>query len=138
MSSRFLILVGAASLAMADAAFACRCAGPFTPQESYEHADAIVLAEVTGVSGDIDAEGGAIVTLQAEISWKHKVPAMLKVETRSTCAFDFMAGERYLVYLTRSGARADYSTTKCAGNLPYSQSASSIKWLQTRGTRTSY
>jgi hypothetical protein len=138
MSSRYLILVGAASLAMADQAFACRCAGPFTPQESYEHADAIVLAEVTAVSGDIDAEGGAIVTLQAERSWKHKVPAMLKVETRSTCAYDFKTGERYLVYLSRSGARVDYSTTMCAGNLPYSQSASSIRWLQTQGTPTSY
>jgi hypothetical protein len=133
MFNQFLIAIGVLLLATAEPALACRCAGPATPQKSYAHADAVVLGEVVSVAGDIDAEGGAIATLQTEKAWKTKVPANLKVETRSTCAFDFKTGQRYLVYLSRTGARAAYSTTICAGNLPYSQSRPSIEWLKAHG-----
>lgn len=139
MTNRYLLLIatGAVSLSMSDAALACRCAGRATLQQSYGRADAVVIADVTAVSGDIDAEGGAIATLNTGKAWKSKVPPTLKVESRSTCAFDFKAGERYLVYLSRSGVRAAYSTTICAGNLHYAQSGAAVKWLQAHGTPTS-
>jgi hypothetical protein len=112
---------------------ACRCAGPHTPQTAYRTADAVALAEVLSLEGNFRAQGGAIATLNAGKAWKAGVPATLRVETRTTCAFDFRTGETYLVYLTRSGIRAPYSTTICRGNLRAGDAGAALGWLERRG-----
>ena len=89
----------------------------------------MVLAEVLEIDGKFNAEGGAIATLRAAKAWKSGVPATLKVETRTTCAFDFRKGETYLVYLSRSGHRAQFATTICDGNLPVSKAGAALQWL---------
>jgi hypothetical protein len=108
---------------------ACRCIAPKTPEEAFARADAVVLAEVLEIDGKFNAEGGAIATLRAAKAWKSGVPATLKVETRTTCAFDFRKGETYLVYLSRSGHRAQFATTICDGNLPVSKAGAALQWL---------
>jgi hypothetical protein len=117
----------------ATEAHACRCAGPHTPQSAYRAADVVVLAEVLDVEGNFEAQGGAVATLNAAKAWKARVPAALRVETRTTCAFDFRKGETYLVYLTRSGGRAPYATTICRGNLPARDAGAALEWLGQAG-----
>lgn len=123
------ILVAAIIPLAATGAHACRCAGPLTPQGAFTQADAVVFAEVLAVEGNFKAEGGAIATLKTNKAWKAGVPATLRVETRTTCAFDFRTGETYLVYLARSRGRAPYSTTICRGNLRAGEAGAVLEWL---------
>lgn len=113
----------------ADVAHACRCIAPKTPEQAFARADAVVLGEVVDVDGNFEAEGGAIATLKVRNAWKADVPATLRVETRTTCAFDFRAGATYLVYLSRSGSRTAYTTTICDGNLPVGRAGTALDWL---------
>lgn len=112
-----------------EAAFACRCVTPKTPEQAFVKADAVVLAEVARVDGNFEAEGGATATLKVSKAWKVDMPATLRVETRTTCAFDFRSGETYLVYLSRSGGRTKYTTTICDGNMPAGRAGSALEWL---------
>ena len=127
------ILLALTVLLAATQAQACRCAGPHTPQSAYRMADVVVLAEVLAVEGNFEAQGGAIATLNASRAWKAGVPATLRVETRTTCAFDFRQGETYLVYLTRSDGRTSYATTICRGNLRSGEAGAALEWLARRG-----
>ncbi len=132
-----LILSAAiASAVMLQAAEACRCAGPATPRSSYGKADAVVLGAVASVSGDFEAEGGALVTLDVSRAWKSKVGSAIRIETRSTCAYDFRKGEIYLAYLTRSHGAAPFSTTICAGNHARRESKAALAWLERHGKET--
>ena len=90
----FAAAAGAAAMTFPGVAEACRCIEPKTPAEAFTRADAVVLAEVAAVTGNIDAEGGAIATLIPSMAWKSDVPATMKVEARTTCAFDFHQGQK--------------------------------------------
>ena len=126
------ILVAATTQLAMTNAHACRCAGPQTLQRAFKTAEVVVLSEVLAVEGNFEAEGGAVATLKASKAWKASVPATLRVETRTTCAFDFRKGESYLVYLTRSNGRAPYSTTICSGNLRARDADAALEWLGRR------
>jgi hypothetical protein len=126
----FAAAAGAAAMTFPGVAEACRCIEPKTPAEAFTRADAVVLAEVAAVTGNIDAEGGAIATLIPSMAWKSDVPATMKVEARTTCAFDFHQGQTYLVYLSKSGIHAPYSATSCDGSQPEAKSRPALDWLR--------
>lgn len=135
MSHHRLLPIAAAGLGLfaATAAQACRCEGDLSPARAYERADAIVLGQVEKVDGDPEAQGGAMITLRPEMAWKAGVPASLKVETRTTCAYDFKAGQTYLVYLTRTGSATPYATGICNGNVTAAEAGKKLDWLKAHG-----
>jgi len=45
--------------------------------------------------------GGARAKLRVEAAWKADIASELTVNTRTTCAVDFQAGENYLIFLHR-------------------------------------
>ena len=114
-------------------ALACRCVEPASTAQAYRSADVVVRARVQAVEGVGDAPGGARARLVVEESWKADVAGDLEVATSTTCAFDFQAGQHYLLFLFRD-RQADRLTTRiCAGNQPVPQAASALQWMRRHG-----
>lgn len=113
-------------------AMACRCTEP-SAAAAYRGADAVVQARVVAVSGDPEAEGGAVVRLTVDRSWKSSTAAQIDVATRSTCAYPFAVGQDLLVYLTRAGGAAPWFTQRCRGNRPLAEAAGALGWLARHG-----
>jgi hypothetical protein len=92
-------------------------------KDRYDHADAIVHADVTRVTQKRD---GNFADLSVRASWKAEVPVSMRVRTADDGVFAVSCGffpvqtgktERgYLLYLRRDEA-GQYSTDICSGNL---------------------
>ncbi len=114
-------------------ALACRCVEPTSTAKAYRSADIVVQATVQSVDGVGDAPGGARARLRVGQAWKADVAAEVDVQTSTTCAFDFKAGQEYLLYLRREHAAAPLTTRICMGNLPAAQADRALQWLRRNG-----
>jgi hypothetical protein len=112
-------------------AFACRCAGPISPQTAYRRADTVVVAKVIRVTPD-PVNKSVRATVRVSQAWKEEVPAELTVATDSTCAYGFAPGEEDLLYLSRT-SWGGYGTTRCNGTQSLAKAGKAIRWLNRYG-----
>ncbi|MDR0673180.1 MAG: hypothetical protein LBF93_05900 [Zoogloeaceae bacterium] len=121
-----------------------RCKCPSRSAEGwYDHADAVVRADVTRVT-----ENGAekFADLEIQLSWKTDLPDFMTVRTDDGqgCGFPVEEGRKYRGYLLflRRDETGQYSTDFCSGNLEPSaytitlpeSGVSRVKWLFKRET----
>lgn len=131
ISGRKSIALLALTLTIASAqSYACRCVNPPTPKAAYEQADLVLLGEATTVEGDPYAKGGAMVHVDITKAWKQAVPKAIKVSTSTSCAYDFKAGERYLLYLRKAEGRDCYIARACQGSARESDADAALQWLR--------
>ncbi len=110
-------------------AFACRCAGPATPQSAFGRADVIVQGKVMTVTGDINTEVGAIASVNVTKAWKGKTGIEIEILNRTTCAYDFKVGQAYLIFLNKNPDQDYYTTNICIGNLAILEAETALEWL---------
>jgi hypothetical protein len=125
-----LVLVGVAQQAMA-----CRCLEPESTADAYGRAQVVVRATVLSVDGVGDSPGGARARLRVEEAWKADVPGEIVVSTSTTCAFDFHAGNEYLLYLYPGPEAGELSTRICVGNCLVAEAGAALRWLSAHGRR---
>jgi hypothetical protein len=129
-------------LTLATSALACRCLEPKSPQRAYDHAKAVVIAEVIDVRPDPRGDGFAasIAVMQA---WKEDLPARLDVLSATTCKFDLQPHGKYLLYLThdpkmmRGASEETFTTGLCLGNKPLAAAPEIVRWLRIHGRGSS-
>ena len=109
--------------------FACRCAGPLSPETAYGQADLVVLGETLSVDGDPYGKGGAEVCVAVDRAWKQATPTKVRIRTSTSCAFDFKAGEAYLLYLRRAEDGDHYVARACQGNEIAAEASVKLQWL---------
>ena len=114
-------------------ALACRCLEPASTAKAYRSADIVVRAKVQSVDGVGDAPGGARAHLLVEQAWKADVAAEIDVKTSTTCAFDFQAGQDYLLYLSRDRQADQLTTRMCVGNQPAARADNALQWMHKHG-----
>ena len=129
-------------LTLATSALACRCLEPKSPQRAYDHATAVVIAEVIDVR--FDSTGGGFAASIAVIqAWKQDLPARLDVLSATTCKSDLHPHTKYLLYLThdpkmmRGASEETFTTGLCLGNKPLAVADETLRWLQFHGRATS-
>jgi hypothetical protein len=120
---------------VAEQALACRCLEPASTADAYGKAQVVVRATVLSVDGVGDSPGGARARLRVEEAWKADVPAEMVVSTSTTCAFDFHAGNEYLLYLYPGPAAGEWSTRICVGNCLAADAEGALRWLRAQGER---
>ena len=128
---RVLVLVVLAFVA--EQALACRCLEPASTADAYGRAHVVVRATVLSVDGVGDSPGGARAQLRVAEAWKADVASEIVVSTSTTCAFDFQAGNDYLLYLYPGAEPGEYSTRICVGNCLAANAEDALRWLRTRG-----
>lgn len=128
---RVLVLVVLAFVA--EQVLACRCLEPASTADAYGRAHVVVRATVLSVDGVGDSPGGARARLRVEEAWKADVAGEIVVSTSTTCAFDFQAGNEYLLYLYPGAQPSEYSTRICVGNCLAANAEGALRWLRTRG-----
>lgn len=113
------------------ASFACRCVEPGPPAPAYKNAAAVIVGTV--VSLRHNAEKTAIATVRVSKRWKKDIVDEIEVATvATTCAFEFVQGTEYLLYLREFPANGGYvySTARCRGNVAMDQSEKQLYWLK--------
>lgn len=137
MNKRFfdrrVVCLGMLILGLPLDSFACRCVESMSPATAYQQAQVVISGRVLSVAGDINQDG-ATARIQVLKSWKKSAPQAVAVSTRTTCAFDFHAGEEYLLYVQETAGAFSYTTKRCVGNLPLSQANKALEWLSKHGT----
>ena len=118
---------------VAEQVLACRCLEPASTADAYGRAHVVVRATVLSVDGVGDSPGGARARLRVEEAWKADVAGEIVVSTSTTCAFDFQAGNEYLLYLYPGAQPSEYSTRICVGNCLAANAEGALRWLRTRG-----
>jgi hypothetical protein len=119
-------------LVMPSQVFACRCAGPMSPQTAYRRADTVVVARVMTVTPNPD-NNGTLATVRVSQAWKGEVPRELTVATDGTCAYRFASGQEDLLYLSRT-SWGGYGATRCNGTQPLAKARKALGWLHRYGS----
>lgn len=130
------VLVLLALAVGARQAIACRCLEPESTADAYGRAQVVVRATVLSVDGVGDSPGGARARLRVEEAWKADVPAEVVVSTSTTCAFDFHAGNEYLLYLYPGTEAGELTTRICVGNCLAANAEGALRWLRAHGDRS--
>jgi hypothetical protein len=126
------VLLPLALLAFAPAAaFACRCPAHRSLSDAYRRAASVITGKVTALQKNADGNGSTA-TLTVSQSWKAQAPQIISVSTSTTCAFNFVEGEEYLLYLYRT-EKGGYYTSKCVGDLPLAKAETALSWLKLHG-----
>lgn len=79
-------------------AYACSCVAPPPPQEALGQAQAVFAGTARSV---VPAPNGVLVTFEVEQIWKGPEGGQFTLATpgsSAACGFEFVEGERYLVY----------------------------------------
>ena len=118
---------------VAQQALACRCLEPASTADAYGRAHVVVRATVLSVDGVGDSPGGARARLRVEEAWKADVATEIVVTTSTTCAFDFQAGNDYLLCLYPGTGPSEYSTRICVGNCLAANAEGALRWLRAQG-----
>ena len=113
------------------AALACRCPEHRSFSDAYTRAESVITGKVTALEKNADGNGSTA-TLAVSQAWKAQAPQTISVSTSTTCAFNFVQGEEYLLYLYRT-AQGGYYTSKCVGDLPLARAAPALSWLKRHG-----
>jgi hypothetical protein len=120
---------------VAEQALACRCLEPASTADAYGRAHAVVRATVLTVDGVGDSPGGARARLRVDEAWKADIAGEVVVSTSTTCAFDFHAGNEYLLYLYPGPTAGEWSTRICVGNCLSADAEVALRWLRAHGDR---
>ncbi len=137
MTKNFVRVIAAVVLAVAaQQSLACRCLEPASTADAYGSATVVVRAKVLSVEGVGDSPGGARAQLRVEEAWKSAVPGEVVVSTSTTCAFDFRAGNEYLLYLYPGPAAGELSTRICVGNCLAADAKEALRWLRAHGKQS--
>jgi len=115
-----------------EAALACRCPAHLPFSKAYGRAQSVVTGKVSAVAPNSDGNGSTA-TVTVSHSWKAQAPETISVSTSTTCAFNFVQGEEYLLYLYRT-PEGSYYTSKCVGDLPIAKAESALSWLKIHGS----
>jgi len=116
-------------LFLASSAFACRCVEP-PASTAYAHASTVVMVKVLSTLRG-NTPTGVVVQAQVSESWKIPASGTISIATDTDCAYPFLVGEEYLLFLVKDQA-GNYSTGRCMGNLVKASSAKSVAWLRTK------
>jgi hypothetical protein len=92
----------------------------------------VVTGKVSALRTNSDGNGSTA-TFTVTHSWKAEVPQTISVSTSTTCAFNFVQGEEYLLYLYRT-PEGGYYTSKCVGDLPMAKAEAALSWLKVHGS----
>jgi LPXTG-motif cell wall-anchored protein len=120
MTSRILAVLGLLAALMTisggTAVAACSCATP-TPQERVSSAATVFTATAVRVHKPMLGGGDVTATLRADHVYKGAPDPEFRVSTRAdgpACGYEFVAGNRYLVFATAQDS--ELATTLCSGN----------------------
>ena len=69
-------------------------------------------------------------------SWKAQVLQSVSVSTSSSCAFEFVEGGEYLLYLYRT-PDGGYFTSRCVGDVALTKAGHALLWLKRHGAAQS-
>lgn len=108
-------LVGVALHASSEQANACSCIPPRPPLEAFERADAVFAGDVVSISEPKGLFGSWLASSTDPVTVEFKVNSVWKGEIRETlfiqtawssagCGFEFVQGERYIVYARKGWA----------------------------------
>ena len=117
--------------AVAPPALACRCSPGMSQTATYQRASRVIVGRVDKVAPHAD-QNGSTATVMVSRSWKGPVPREITVDSRTTCAFPFAAGQEYLLYLYDE-PDGRYYTSICAGNAVMAEAARALEWLKRHG-----
>ena len=117
--------------AVAPPAFACRCSPGMSLTTTYQRASRVVVGRVDKVSPHADQNGSTATVLVSQ-GWKGPVAHEITVDSMTTCAFPFAAGQEYLLYLYDE-PEGRYYTSICAGNVVVAEAARALEWLKRHG-----
>lgn len=131
LSSPFLLLIALLPF-VPVAALACRCPTHLPFSKAYERAQSVVTGKVSAVATNPDGNGSTA-TVTVSHAWKAQVSQTISVSTSTTCAFNFVQGEEYLLYLYRT-PEGGYYTSKCVGDLPIAKAEPALSWLKIHGS----
>ncbi len=129
------VLAALALAVVGQSALACRCLEPASTADAYRSATVVVRAKVLSVEGVGDSPGGARASLRVEEAWKADVPGEVVVSTSTTCAFDFHAGNDYLLYLYPGSVSGELITRICVGNCLAADAEAALRWLRAHGQK---
>lgn len=115
-----------------EAALACRCPAHLPFSKAYARAESVVTGKVSAVATNPDGNGSTA-TVTVSHAWKAQSPQTISVSTSTTCAFNFVQGEEYLLYLYRT-PDGGYYTSKCVGDLPLAKAEAALAWLKIHGS----
>jgi hypothetical protein len=132
MRTRIAFCAGLTLLWLSGRAEACRCAATLSPRSSYLRAHVVVVGKVQKVVGDING-AGTNTTLAVSQAWKKRVKREIGVVTNTTCAFEFIAGREYVLFLYETPGAPAYYTSKCVGNREISGARRLLAWLKQHG-----
>ena len=123
----------------ATPAGACSCRTGIPACETFWRAPAVFSALVLdiepapgGLRPDIDSFPDRRVRLQVERSWRGNASGIVTVRTGTgggDCGYDFIRGERYLVYVEQRGAELFVSI--CGRTRPLADAAEDLAYLKT-------
>jgi hypothetical protein len=121
-----------AVLAFQAPAFACRCTPP-SEADAYARADAVAHVRVENATAP-SADGTVTADVAVKEAWKRALPASIRVVTGDDCAYPFVAGREYILYLT-AGNGGVFGTNRCQRNSEVSADAGESKWLRQNGRK---
>jgi hypothetical protein len=99
--ARALLLLIALLVYAPEAVFACRCPAHRSFSDAYARAESVVTGKVSALQTNADGNGSTATVIVSQ-SWKAQAPQTISVSTSTTCAFNFVQGEEYLLYLYQS------------------------------------
>jgi hypothetical protein len=121
---------------------ACRCTEPKSPEIAYQRATAVVIAEVVRLQPRKEIDG-IEVDLRVMKAWKKKdLPQTLTIFSGTTCQYQMEPGGQYLLYLGHDekmqprGQKYAYTTGRCLGSGPLSESSLAVNWLREHASRS--
>ncbi len=133
----FLVTIMLASVSMLSpkTVYACSCAEAPSVLEARDRNDSVFEGQVVKVTNPVaifsrSSADKKTVEFQVNEVWKGKVAPTIKVTTASSgasCGYDFVEGERYLVFANQTGSTLDAGL--CNGTLQYSASGSHLQEL---------
>lgn len=106
-----VILVLSVLAFLPGSAFACKCVPPPAVAVAFDQAGAVFEGTVT----EVPTGTSEIVTFKVHRGWKGDVKETAAVKSNAhvnMCAYEFTAGQKYLVYATKDGA--EWSTSICS------------------------
>jgi hypothetical protein len=127
------LLLFASLYTQAQSSLACRCREPDSPAAAYKAAYAVARGKLSTLTSPA-ANGNVEATLQVESAWKAALPSSIRITTGSDCAFPFVAGESYLLFVVRT-PEGSFTTGRCMGNRTLAEAGAFLTWLDKNGAR---
>lgn len=119
----FFVILGALQAIAPSTALACSCVPPPPPQEALAQSEAVFSGKVVSITTEEipGAEGTGLlrrraVVLEVASAWKGVSSLQITIRTAfdsAGCGYDFVEGERYLVYTYKAAEGESLETGLC-------------------------